>query len=143
MRAISSVSQPARTSRRHSDRTSPTMTVMAASAHQPLSLQAVSILTSSPSRITRLAGDAVDDLLVDEMQVHGGEWHFLPGVALEQRLGAVLGEQRFDGLVDLNGADAGLAHGAAQARARATSLPASRMRAISRGDFNSGRRLNQ
>ena len=69
-----------------------------------------------------LARDAVNDLLVDAEASDGGEWR-LAGIALEQRDRIVLGVERFDRLIDLDGLDAGPGHLAADLEARATSLP--------------------
>ena len=56
----------------NSGRMVPIGKVMAASPHQPLSLQPVSIETMSPSPGPAV-GDAVDDLLVDAGTDDGGE----------------------------------------------------------------------
>ena len=65
-----------------------------------------------------LAGDAVDHLLVERDAGAGGEGDADPGraVALEERDGAAAGVERLDGAVDLDGADAGPGHVAADAQ---------------------------
>src|SRR5207245_914601 len=61
------------------------------------------------------AGNAVDDLLVEGDAGRGGKG-YAARVALEERLGVMLGEQGFDGAVDVDGLDARLDRLAANAQ---------------------------
>ncbi len=92
LRTCSAVS----TRRRRSGRTVPTMTVMAASAHQPFSLHAVSSLTRSPSRTSRWPGMPWTTCSLSEMQVLAGKGVFGvgPGYPLNRGRHRRLGRSR-------------------------------------------------
>ena len=77
--ASRSTCSPTANSRSLAGLTGPMGMVMAASAHQPLSLQAVSIFSRSPSRIARWPGMPWTTCSLSEMQVTAGNGTLLPG----------------------------------------------------------------